>query len=65
MCVTIYLWFINNLYLHFWLISETQAFVDKLFEAINNKNYVPPPDQPSSLIKVEKEEPKKDEVMKG
>lgn len=44
------------------LLPETQPFVDKLFEAINNKNYLPQPDQPPSLIKVEKDEPKKEEV---
>lgn len=45
------------------MISETQPFVDKLFEAINNKNYLPQPVVPSTLIKVEKDEQKKDEVM--
>nr|XP_040058663.1 RNA-binding protein 26 isoform X2 [Gasterosteus aculeatus aculeatus] len=44
-----------------FLQKETQPFVDKLFEAINNKNYLPQPDQPPSLIKVEKDEPKKEE----
>uniref|UniRef100_A0A8C6LL86 RNA binding motif protein 26 n=1 Tax=Nothobranchius furzeri TaxID=105023 RepID=A0A8C6LL86_NOTFU len=43
-----------------FLQKETQPFVDKLFEAINNKSYLPQSEQP--LVKVEKEEPKKDEV---
>ncbi|XP_063738098.1 RNA-binding protein 26 isoform X2 [Eleginops maclovinus] len=45
-----------------FLQKETQQFVDKLFEAIDNKNYLPQPEQPSSLIKVEKDEQKKDET---
>ncbi|KAF7212295.1 RNA-binding protein 26 [Nothobranchius furzeri] len=44
-----------------FLQKETQPFVDKLFEAINNKSYLPQSEQP--LVKVEKEEPKKDEVQ--
>ncbi|AWP01291.1 putative RNA-binding protein 26-like [Scophthalmus maximus] len=44
-----------------FLQKETQPFVDKLFEAVNNKCYLPPPEQPSSLGKVEKDEHKKDE----
>lgn len=43
--------------------SETQPFVDKLFESINNKSYLPQPEQPSSAVKVEKDEQKKEEVM--
>lgn len=46
-----------------YLLSETQPFVDKLFEAINNKSYLPQPEQPSSVVKVEKDEQKKEEVM--
>ncbi|XP_040893291.1 RNA-binding protein 26 isoform X2 [Toxotes jaculatrix] len=45
-----------------FLQKETQAFVDKLFEAVNNKSYLPQPEQPSSLAKVEKDEQKKDET---
>lgn len=48
----------NTLILNF--LSETQPFVDKLFEAIGNKSYLPLPEQPQ--IKIEKEEQKKDEV---
>uniref|UniRef100_A0A3Q1GNA2 RNA binding motif protein 26 n=1 Tax=Acanthochromis polyacanthus TaxID=80966 RepID=A0A3Q1GNA2_9TELE len=48
-----------------FLQKETQQFVDKLFEAIDNKSYLPQPEQPSSLIKVEKEEQKKDEHHKS
>lgn len=49
--------------MHYCLFSETQPFVDRLFEAINNKNYLPQPEQASSLAKAEKDEPKKDEVI--
>ncbi|XP_029354260.1 RNA-binding protein 26 isoform X5 [Echeneis naucrates] len=45
-----------------FLQKETQPFVDKLFEAINNKSYLPQPEQPSAPGKVEKEEQKKDET---
>ncbi|XP_061597266.1 RNA-binding protein 26 isoform X2 [Cololabis saira] len=45
-----------------FLQKETQPFVDKLFEAIDNKSFLPQPEQPSSLVKVEKEELKKDET---
>lgn len=48
---------------HHHLLAETQLFVDKLFEAINNKSYLPQTEQPSSLVKVQKDEPKKEEVM--
>lgn len=44
-------------------IPETQPFVDKLFEAILNKSYLPQSEQPSSVAKTEKDEQKKDEVM--
>lgn len=44
-----------------FLQKETQLFVDKLFEAINNKSYLPQPEQPSASVKVEKDEPKKEE----
>lgn len=43
-----------------FLQKETQPFVDKLFEAINNKSYLPQLEQQSS-VRVEKDEPKKDE----
>uniref|UniRef100_A0A3P8QWN4 RNA binding motif protein 26 n=1 Tax=Astatotilapia calliptera TaxID=8154 RepID=A0A3P8QWN4_ASTCA len=39
-----------------FLQKETQPFVDKLFEAVNNKSYLPQLEQPPSVIKVEKEE---------
>uniref|UniRef100_A0A667XYD6 RNA binding motif protein 26 n=1 Tax=Myripristis murdjan TaxID=586833 RepID=A0A667XYD6_9TELE len=51
-----------------FLQKETQTFVDKLFEAVNNKSYLPQPDQASSVVKVEihqkleKDEQKKDET---
>ncbi|KAM6943433.1 RNA-binding protein 26 [Xenentodon cancila] len=45
-----------------FLQKDTQPFVDKLFEAINNKSYLPQAEQPSSLVKIEKEELKKDET---
>ncbi|XP_007560153.1 RNA-binding protein 26 [Poecilia formosa] len=44
-----------------FLQKETQPFVDKLFEAISNKSYLPLPEQPQ--VKVEKEEQKKDEIQ--
>uniref|UniRef100_A0A8C8DU47 RNA binding motif protein 26 n=1 Tax=Oryzias sinensis TaxID=183150 RepID=A0A8C8DU47_9TELE len=51
-----------------FLQKETQPFVDKLFEAVNNRSYLPqqeqpPPPPPPPLVKVVKEEPKKDEVI--
>ena len=30
------------------LFLETQIFVEKLFDAVNTKSYLPPPEQPSS-----------------
>ncbi|XP_060891630.1 RNA-binding protein 26 isoform X1 [Labrus mixtus] len=47
-----------------FLQKETQLFVDKLFEAVNNKSYLPLPEQQNSVVKVEKEEPKKDEASR-
>uniref|UniRef100_A0A3Q1IUJ6 Uncharacterized protein n=1 Tax=Anabas testudineus TaxID=64144 RepID=A0A3Q1IUJ6_ANATE len=44
-----------------FLQKETQPFVDKLFEAINNKSYLPQSELSSSLGKVEKDEQKKEE----
>lgn len=44
-------------------LSETQPFVDKLFEAILNKSYLPQSEQPSTVAKTEKDEQKKEEVM--
>lgn len=36
------------------LLLETQIFVEKLFDAVNTKSYLPPPEQPSSgSLKVE------------
>uniref|UniRef100_A0A3B3DLC9 RNA binding motif protein 26 n=1 Tax=Oryzias melastigma TaxID=30732 RepID=A0A3B3DLC9_ORYME len=45
-----------------FLQKETQPFVDKLFEAVNNRSYLPQQEQPPPLVKVVKEEPKKDEI---
>ncbi|KAG7482698.1 RNA-binding 26 isoform X1 [Solea senegalensis] len=45
-----------------FLQKETQLFVDKLFEAINNKCYLPQSEVPASVSKVEKEEQKKEET---
>lgn len=53
----------NHHYVHFPCVSETQPFVDKLFEAVNNRSYLPQQEQPPPLVKVVKEEPKKDEVI--
>ncbi|XP_037546109.1 RNA-binding protein 26 [Nematolebias whitei] len=44
-----------------FLQKDTQPFVDRLFEAINNKSYLPQPEQP--VVKAEKEEQKNDEVQ--
>lgn len=52
----------------FPLLLETQIFVEKLFDAVNTKSYLPPPEQPSSgSLKVEffqhqEKETKKEEV---
>ncbi|RVE74366.1 hypothetical protein OJAV_G00021410 [Oryzias javanicus] len=45
-----------------FLQKETQPFVDKLFEAVNNRSYLPQQEQPPLLVKVVKEEPKKEEI---
>lgn len=37
--------------------------MDKLFEAILNKSYLPQSEQPSTVAKTEKDEQKKEEVM--
>lgn len=48
--------------------AETQIFVDKLFEAVNTKSYLPQPEQPTPTnrtdnhTRVEKDEQKKEEV---
>ncbi|XP_036425660.1 RNA-binding protein 26 isoform X1 [Colossoma macropomum] len=50
-----------------FLQKETQIFVDKLFEAVNTKSYLPQPEQPSATSRTdghpraEKDEPKKEE----
>uniref|UniRef100_A0A3Q3XDI6 Uncharacterized protein n=1 Tax=Mola mola TaxID=94237 RepID=A0A3Q3XDI6_MOLML len=44
-----------------FLQKETQPFVDKLFEAIANKSFLSQTEQPSSVVKVEKDEQKKEE----
>lgn len=45
-----------------FLQTETQQFVDRLFEAVNNKSYLPPTEQASNLSKVEKDDQKKEEA---
>ncbi|KAM6147246.1 LOW QUALITY PROTEIN: RNA-binding protein 26 [Phoenicopterus ruber ruber] len=51
-----------------FLQKETQIFVEKLFDAVNTKSYLPPPEQPSSgSLKVEfhqEKETKKEEIVK-
>ncbi|KAM4860028.1 RNA-binding protein 26 isoform 7-T11 [Thomomys bottae] len=53
-----------------FLQKETQIFVEKLFDAVNTKSYLPPPEQPSSgSLKVEffqhqEKDIKKEEVTK-
>lgn len=58
---------VKDQYVLFPFNLETQPFVDKLFEAVNNRSYLPqqeqPPPPPPPLVKVVKEEPKKDEVI--
>ncbi|CAL8350254.1 unnamed protein product [Merluccius merluccius] len=48
-----------------FLQKETQIFVDKLFEAVGNRSYLPPSEQQAPAIKtelkLEKDEAKKDE----
>lgn len=45
--MSFYLWFLL-------LFLETQIFVEKLFDAVNTKSYLPPPEQPSAgSLKVE------------
>lgn len=57
----------NMIQIHFVLI-ETQIFVDKLFEAVNTKSYLPQFEQSSTVVKTEayqrqeKDEQKKEEV---
>jgi len=59
---------LNNGYFVHSLLLETQIFVEKLFDAVNTKSYLPPPEQPSSgSLKVEffqhqEKETKKEEV---
>ncbi|XP_030637079.1 RNA-binding protein 26 isoform X2 [Chanos chanos] len=51
-----------------FLQKETQTFVDKLFEAVNSKSYLPQPEHPTSTSRTEthqrqdKDEPKKEEL---
>ncbi|KAM8975428.1 RNA-binding protein 26 isoform 2-T2 [Pelodytes ibericus] len=53
-----------------FLQRETQGFVDKLFEAVNTKSYLPPPESPSSAaakaetFEHQEKEVKKEEVPK-
>lgn len=50
-------------------ILETQIFVEKLFDAVNTKSYLPPPEQPSSgslksdFFQHQEKETKKEEVV--
>lgn len=37
--------------------------MDKMFEAVSNKSYLPQPEQETSVVKVERDEQKKDEVI--
>ncbi|XP_033839524.1 RNA-binding protein 26 isoform X2 [Periophthalmus magnuspinnatus] len=46
-----------------FLQKETQQFVDKLFEAISCKSYLPQSEQPAPVTKSEKDEPKKEELI--
>uniref|UniRef100_A0A8C5AD11 RNA binding motif protein 26 n=1 Tax=Gadus morhua TaxID=8049 RepID=A0A8C5AD11_GADMO len=50
-----------------FLQKETQIFVDKLFEAVSNRSYLPPSEQQAPVNKVnpklEKDEVKKEEVI--
>uniref|UniRef100_A0A9J8B9C8 RNA binding motif protein 26 n=1 Tax=Cyprinus carpio carpio TaxID=630221 RepID=A0A9J8B9C8_CYPCA len=53
-----------------FLQKETQTFVDKLFEAVNAKSYLPQPEQPTSARtetqqRTEKDESKRDEVQQN
>nr|XP_020652131.1 RNA-binding protein 26 isoform X2 [Pogona vitticeps] len=53
-----------------FLQKETQIFVEKLFDAVNTKSYLPPPEQPSSgslksdFFQHQEKETKKEEVIK-
>ncbi|TRY98709.1 hypothetical protein DNTS_010264, partial [Danionella cerebrum] len=44
-----------------FLQKETQTFVDKLFEAVNAKSYLPQPEPPVTTVKTEKGESKREE----
>uniref|UniRef100_A0A673H0V9 RNA-binding protein 26-like n=1 Tax=Sinocyclocheilus rhinocerous TaxID=307959 RepID=A0A673H0V9_9TELE len=54
-----------------FLQKETQVFVDKLFEAVNAKSYLPQPEQPTSASRTEthqrteKDETKREEVTQN
>ncbi|XP_044285601.1 RNA-binding protein 26 [Varanus komodoensis] len=53
-----------------FLQKETQIFVEKLFDAVNTKSYLPPPEQPSSgslksdFFQHQEKDTKKEEVIK-
>ncbi|XP_015269922.1 PREDICTED: RNA-binding protein 26 isoform X2 [Gekko japonicus] len=53
-----------------FLQKETQIFVEKLFDAVNTKSYLPPPEQPSSgslkldFFQHQEKETKKEEIIK-
>ncbi|CAH2223749.1 RNA-binding 26 isoform X1 [Pelobates cultripes] len=47
-----------------FLQRETQGFVDKLFEAISTKSYLPEPESPSAAAKLETFEPQEKEAKK-
>uniref|UniRef100_A0A3P8XAF7 RNA binding motif protein 26 n=1 Tax=Esox lucius TaxID=8010 RepID=A0A3P8XAF7_ESOLU len=46
-----------------FLQKETQTFVEKLFEAVNSKSYLPQQDpQPASTVRLDREDQRRDEV---
>nr|XP_008105135.1 PREDICTED: RNA-binding protein 26 isoform X2 [Anolis carolinensis] len=53
-----------------FLQKETQIFVEKLFDAVNTKSYLPPPEQPSSgnlksdFFQHQEKDTKKEEIIK-
>lgn len=70
-----YCWAFQSVYTdrYYGLPAETQIFVDKLFEALNSKSYLPQPvpEQPASTSRpadshqrTDKDEPRKEEVRR-
>ncbi len=61
-------WISEAVNIHLLLLSETQTFVDNLFEAVNAKSYLPQPEQLTSTSRTEthqrteKDETKREEV---